>query len=109
MSAQAQRDYGYFPPGGQYPYGPMSGPPPELPSAAELAQLNQPLLTPTLASAFSIPLGDYGGPEPMGGHMGAWGPQHAPAGPEENGMPPREQHLNMGYGYSPARGRTRHA
>jgi len=103
MSAQAQRDYGYFPPGAPYPYGPMAGPPPELPTAAELSHLNHPLLTPTLASAFSIPWAEYGGADQMGGQPGGWG-AHPSAGPQDNGMPPREPHPNMGYGYSPARG-----
>ena len=114
MSTQAYPDYSSFqgnlPAYGGMPNG-LGGmgwaPPPNFPSSMELTQLNQPLLTPYLASAFSIPLSDYGSQDPggmqqqqhqqqqqqpyaMGGlHHGAgggsnWAPQNS-GGSEGNG------------------------
>lgn len=111
MSAQAQSGYGSFPAqmngwGNSDMCGPQDW-------AMELTQLNQPLLTPMLASAFSIPL-EYGHQEQMGGggatvlaagNNNMWGPQNS-GGSEGNCFLPggrSSAQLGLGGGGYPQR------
>uniref|UniRef100_A0A061R2D3 Two-component response regulator arr1 n=1 Tax=Tetraselmis sp. GSL018 TaxID=582737 RepID=A0A061R2D3_9CHLO len=84
MSTQTQPDFGSY---RNQPIQDHWSASQDFPTPSDLIQLNQPLLTPMLASAFSIPLSDYGPSDGCGSGMGSWGPYNG-ASEADGGFPP---------------------